>query len=70
MGYSDQISILKKSLEGFGSEEKKLSDLYKTAISNAEKSTQQAIEQLQEDYYENRNRVYSDVARSERNLNN
>ena len=69
MGYSEQIDILRKSLEGYNSEEKKLSDLYKTAKENAEKATKDALGQLQEAYYQNRNEAYADSARSERNLN-
>ncbi len=70
MGYSDQIIILKNSLNGYGSEERKLSALYKTAIKNAENSTKAAIDKLEKDYYRSRNEAYADSAREERNLNN
>ena len=70
MGYSDQLDILKKSLDGYGSEESKLSNLYKNAISIAEENNKNALEQLDKDYYNDRNVAYADTAQSERNYNN
>ena len=70
MGYSDQLDILKKSLDGYGSEESKLSNLYKNAISIAEENNKNALKQLDKDYYNDRNVAYADTAQSERNYNN
>ena len=70
MGYSDQILTIKNSLNRFETEEKKLSDLYKTAIENAKNANKNALKQLDKAYYDSRNEAYADSARNERNLNN
>lgn len=70
MGYSDQIDILKKALDGYSEEENKLSALYKTAIENAEKAHMERKRQLEEQYYHDRNTAYADNAKAERNTFN
>ena len=70
MAYTDQINSLKEALNSYSAEEEKLSALYKTAIENAEKAHQTAKAQLEAQYDIDRNAVYADNARSERNFNN
>ncbi len=70
MAYTDQINSLKEALNSYSAEEEKLSALYKTAIENAEKAHQTAKAQLESQYQRDRNAVYADNARDERNFNN
>ncbi len=70
MAYYDQINILKNALNGYSAEEEKINALYKTAKENAQKETQEAKKQLDRQYYRDRNEVYADNARDERNFNN
>ncbi len=70
MAYIDRINSLKEALNSYSAEEEKLSALYKTAIENAEKAHQTAKAQLEAQYDTDRNAVYADNARNERNFNN
>ncbi len=70
MSYSDSIESLKAALDSFSDDEKKLSELYKNAVQNAENEYKAMTEQLNEQYRIDRNDAYSDTAREERNMFN
>ena len=70
MDYSENLNALKESLAGYSAEEEKLSQLYKNAVSNAEKEYGDAVAKLNQQYYHDRNEAYADTARSERNALN
>lgn len=70
MAYSDSIKRLKEMLDGYSAESGRLTELYKTALQNAEKTRADAQKAIDEQYYRDRNEVYSDIARSERNTLN
>ena len=70
MAYYDQIKTLKDSLNGYSEEEEKISLLYKTAKENAEKEAEESKKQLEQQFYRDKNQVYADNARDERNFNN
>ena len=69
MAYSDQIETLKNALKGFSAEEEKLSNLYQTALKNAENQYSEALKQSNTQYEMDRNTAYADNARAERNFN-
>ncbi len=68
MAYSDQIELLKNSLNGYSAEEEKLSALYKTAIDNANERHKASEAQRDKQYYADRNTVFADNARQQRNF--
>ena len=70
MAYSDSIKRLKEMLDGYSAESGRLTELYKTALQNAEKTRADAQKAVDEQYYRDRNEAYSDIARSERNTLN
>lgn len=70
MAYSDSIESLKSALTTFSEDEKRLAELYKNAIHNAEKEFRTSKERLESQYQSDRNEVYSDTAREERNMFN
>ncbi len=70
MGYNDTINELKAALSAYSDEESKLMSLYETALTNAEKAYSLANKQLDEQYDRDRNEVYADTAREERNALN
>ncbi len=70
MNYSDSISALKAGLMQYSENEKKLTELYKQAIINAEEEFKAATKQLDDQYKRDRNEVHADTVREERNLNN
>lgn len=67
MAYYDTIEGLKNALDGYSDDEEKLSALYKNAYDAADKEYQDSKALLDRDYRAERNRVYSDNARDERN---
>jgi hypothetical protein len=61
---------LKSALDSFSEDEKKLAELYKNAIQNAETEFKASNERLESQYNSDRKKVYSDTAREERNMFN
>ncbi len=70
MKYSDSIEALKAGLQQYSENEKKLTELYKQAIINAEAEYKSAVKQVNDQYKRDRNEAYADTVREERNLNN
>lgn len=70
MGYSESIENLKSALALFSEDEKRLAELYKNAITNAESEFKTSNERLESQYLKDRNEVYSDTMREERNMFN
>lgn len=70
MGYSDSIENLKSALNSFSEDEKRLTELYKTALQNAENEFKASTERLESNYKSDRNDAISDVMREERNMFN
>ena len=70
MKYSDSIEALKAGLTQYSENEKKLTELYKQALINAETEYKSAVKQVNDQYKRDRNEAYSDTVREERNLNN
>lgn len=70
MDYYNQIDKLKAGLESYSDDEARLSELYKNAVANAEKDHAESTKALNEQYYRDRNEVYADTAREERNQYN
>lgn len=70
MKYSDSIEALKAGLMQYSENEKKLSELYKQAIANAESGYKAATKQINDQYKRDRNTAHADTVREERNLNN
>ena len=54
-------------LQGYSKDEDRLTNLYKTALDNAEKTQKDALKTLKTDYIADRNRASADVIRDEKN---
>lgn len=67
MAYSDTVQAFKDALAGYSEEEKKLSELYKNALSLNERSKSDRLNQLDADYKSDRNDAFADNARDEQN---
>ncbi len=67
MAYVDTIQSMKDALSGYSAEEKRLTELYKTAMAKNEEAKAQSLSLLDAEYKRDRNEVYADNARDERN---
>lgn len=69
MAFSDTIEQLKNALNDYSPQEQELTNLYNTAISNAEKEAKAAKKEINQQYYYDRNQAYSDNTLGLRNTN-
>ena len=67
MAYVDTIQSFKDAISGYSAEEKRLTELYKSARQKNEEAKKQSLELLDSSYKSDRNDAYSDNARDERN---
>ena len=67
MAYSDRINELKALLSGYSESEQKLTENYKTALENAKAAHEGNKKLLDEQYKRDRNDIFADNARDERN---
>ncbi len=67
MAYSDRLAAFKAALDGYSENEEKLSELYKTARQKNEQEKNNELKRLESDYKSERNAVFADNARDERN---
>jgi hypothetical protein len=67
MAYVDRIQSLKDAISGYSAEEKRLTELYKTAREKSEEAKKQSLSLLDASYKSDRNEAFADNARDERN---
>lgn len=70
MAYSDTLNELRSALDSYSENGEKLTALYKTALENADKAHKESMKQLNAQYRRDRNDVFADNARDERNTFN
>ncbi len=69
MGYSDTISALRESLDGYSAEEERIASLYAKALQDAKVNFRNAEDQLHYTYGMERHAAFSDNARNDRSFN-
>ncbi len=68
MAFYDTVESIKQALDGYSEEESRLKAVYEKAAEDNQKYLDQAKESLENNYRHERNTVYSDNARDERNV--
>lgn len=68
MAFYDTVESIKQALDGYSEDESRLLAVYEQAAADNQNRLNQAKTSLENDYRNERNRAYSDIARDERNV--